>query len=188
MVEIRNTIFLVEAGHPPVGNCTQRTSARGEYTEWWSFFVLSYASKSGGGCAPLSDPACCAVTQTMIRACASSKSGVSSTIVVAQPSTRSIKPISTVLLYQSASLLPFCRNEQEFYREFLLARLKNFVPALPGGKSFHFFFFKGNLIDTLDVCCFYALWNWDLFSPLSSSSSFSWSAKSSRLGQIVGCE
>lgn len=180
MVEIRNTIFLVEAGHPPELETVR--SARGEYTEWWSFFVLSYASKSGGGCAPLSDPACCAVTQTMIRACASSKSGVSSTIVVAQPSTRSIKPISTVLLYQSASLLPFCRNEQEFYREFLLARLKNFVPALPGGKSFHFFFFKGNLIDTLDVCCFYGLWN--LFSPLSSffSSSFSWSAKSSRLG------
>lgn len=109
------------------------------------------------------------VTQTMIRACArpsaGSKSGVSSTIVVAQLSTRSIKPISTVLLYQSASLLPFCCNEQEFYREFLLARLKNFVPAFRGGKSFHFFFslFKGNLIDTLDVCCFYGLWNWDLF-------------------------
>lgn len=69
-----------------------------------------------------------------------SKSAVSSTIVT-QPSTRSIKPISTLLLYQSASLLSRC-NEEEFYREFLFAGLKNFVPTLvhPSWKIVPLFF------------------------------------------------
>lgn len=52
-----------------------------------------------------------------------------SSTIATQPSARSIKPISTALLYQSASLLSCC-SEEEFYREFLFARLKNF-PSPP---------------------------------------------------------
>ena len=69
------------------------------------------------------------------------------TIVTARPAPsalhRSIKPISTVLLHQSASLLSCCTG-QEFYRVFLFVGAEKFSPTFviiqrfPSRKSFDF--------------------------------------------------
>ena len=153
----------------------------------WSFFVLSYASKSGR--APLS-PARIDVLRKpwYVRVGVRERARAARRVPFHRRSShnRALGPSNPFPLYYYTNQHRFCRVATKRN-----STVNSYSPGWKilsprsctrAGKSSHFFF-DGNLIDTFDVCCFYGLSNWDLFfllsSPSSSSSFSSWSAKSS---------